>query len=68
MDVFVIHSGSDRAMVDKEILKIRKNLFSFNTLVLNNGGKFWKGEAKQKIKRAQMVVFLWASSLTKVKT
>lgn len=40
MDVFVIHSGSDRAMVDKEILKIRKNLFSFNTLVLNNGGRF----------------------------
>lgn len=62
MDVFVIHSGSDRAMVDKEILKIRKNLFSFNTLVLNNGGRFWKGEAKQKIKRAQMVVFFVGES------
>lgn len=29
MDVFVIHSGSDRAMVDKEILKIRKKLIFF---------------------------------------
>ena len=57
MNVFVIHSGKDRAEVEKYLLTIKKYCHSFNPLVLKNGGVFWKVDAKNKIKKAQMVVF-----------
>ena len=57
MNVFVIHSGKDRAEVEKHISVIKQSCHSFNPLVLKNGGVFWKVDAKKKIKKAQMVVF-----------
>lgn len=57
MDIFIIHSGCDKAKVDEIILNIKKTAFSFNALVLGNGGKLWKNGAKKKIKKAQMIVF-----------
>lgn len=57
MDIFIIHSGCDKAKVDEIILNIKKTAFSFNALVLGNGGKLWKNSAKKKIKKAQMIVF-----------
>lgn len=62
MDVFIIHSGKDRAEVEKHISSIKQSCHSFNPLALKNGGKFWKIEAKNKIKAAQMVVFFVGES------
>lgn len=57
MDVFIIHSGCDKAKIDDIVFSIQKTAFSFNALVLKNGGRFWKYGAKKKIKKAQMIVF-----------
>ena len=58
MDVFVIHSNIDKPVVNDAIAKIKRDCFSFNPLVLNNGGMFWKVEAGAKIKRSQIVIFV----------
>ena len=57
MNAFVIHSGRDRAEVEKHISAIKQSCHSFNPLVLRNGGVFWKIDAKEKIKKSQMVIF-----------
>lgn len=62
MDTFIIHSGCDKTEVDDIISNIKKSAFSFNALVLKNGGKYWKPSAKKKIKKAQMVVFFVGES------
>jgi len=62
MNVFVIHSGKDRAEVEKNLSLIKQNCHSFNPLLLGNGGVFWKIDAKRKIRKAQMVVFFVGES------
>lgn len=57
MDVFVIHSGQDREIVDKKLAIIKRTSHSFNPLALKNGGVFWKIDAKKKIKKAQLILF-----------
>lgn len=58
MDIFVIHSNADKTEVNDIIAKIKRESYSFNPLVLNNGGVFWKLEAADKIKRSQSVIFV----------
>lgn len=57
MDIFVIHSGCDRELVSQKISSIKQAVYEFNPLMLENGGVFWKTEAKRKIKKAQMILF-----------
>lgn len=57
MDVFVIHSGSDKSIVSAKIKELKQSSHEFNPLILNNGGIFWKLDATKKIKKSQMVVF-----------
>ena len=62
MNVFVIHSGKDRAEIEEKISVIKQSCHSFNPLVLKNGGVFWKVDAKKKIKKSQMVIFFVGES------
>lgn len=57
MDVFVIHSGSDKNIVSAKIKELKQSSHEFNPLILSNGGIFWKFDAAKKIKKSQMVVF-----------
>lgn len=57
MNIFIIHSGSDRDIVACKINEMKRKVYSLNPLMLDNGGFFWKVDAAQKIKRAQMVLF-----------
>lgn len=57
MNLFVIHSGADADVVAKKLSELKRNTFSLNPLMLENGGPLWKLDAAGKIKKAQMVVF-----------
>ncbi len=57
MDIFVIHSSADQAQVETILSRLRQSVFSINPLVLRKGGKLWKIGARQKIRRAQLVLF-----------
>lgn len=57
MDAFIIHSGSDSDCVKNKLDIIRKKVYSFNPLLLKDGGRLWKVDAFNKIKRSQMVIF-----------
>lgn len=65
MDVFVIHSGSDKKVVSNKIKELKKLSHDFNPLILNDGGAFGKITASKKIKKAQLVIFLSVKILTK---
>ena len=56
MKIFVIHSGSNKDTVKDEISFIQNNTVSSEFLMLKNGGKLWKLDAKKMIKQAQMVL------------
>ncbi len=58
MNVFVIHSGADYDATDKIVSTLKQKAYSLNTLILKNGTCFWKLDASQKIKKAQMVLFV----------
>lgn len=58
MNVFVIHSGADYDATNGIISTLKKKVYSLNTLILKNGSCFWKIDASQKIKKAQMVLFV----------
>lgn len=58
MNVFVIHSGSDREKADSLISELKKQAFSLNALMLKKGNAFWKLNASSKIKKSQMVIFV----------
>lgn len=58
MNVFVIHSGADYEATNGIISTLKKKVYSLNTLILKNGSCFWKIDASQKIKKAQMVLFV----------
>jgi len=57
VDVFIIHSGADKAIVEKKLDKLCHKSFDLNVLLLKNGGIFWRLEAGRKIRKAQMVIF-----------
>ena len=57
MNVFVIHSGQDRKIVEGYMSEIKKKNHKINHLILKNGNCFWKIDADRKIKKAQMVIF-----------
>lgn len=57
MNLFVIHSGADTPLVEQKIVELRRQAYDCNALVLQNGGRFWKREAKRKIKASQAVLF-----------
>ena len=58
MNVFIVHSGSDKKAVEKAIEQLEKMEPRANILMLKNGGVFWKIEAGQLIKKSQMVLFV----------
>ncbi len=63
MDVFIIHSGDDEDKILQKLTEIKKEVFSFNPLLLstkkkkNDGQLIWRIKARRKIKRAQIVLF-----------
>lgn len=59
MNIFIIHSGSDKDFIVHNIIpQIEEAEPRANLLALKNGGVFWKVEAKRLIKKAQMVLFV----------
>ena len=50
MNVFVIHSTKDAEQVAEKVSYIKRNIYSFNALILKNGNCFWKAEAASKIR------------------
>lgn len=59
MNIFIIHSGTNRdeADITKQIIENRCPNQA-NVLILENGGRLWKFEALKLIKMSQMVLFL----------
>lgn len=57
MRIFVIHSGSDYDEIEKYLKNISRDTDNTEMLMLKNGGKLWKAEAKTKIRQAQLVLF-----------
>lgn len=66
MDVFVIHSGSDKSVVSEKIKELKQSSHSFNPLILNDGGIFWKVDAAKKSKDLKWLSFLLGKTLIKV--
>lgn len=63
MNIFVVHSGCDRDIVLQHVVTPLESLEPrAKILVLENGGTFWKHEALQLLKRAQMVLFVIGKS------
>ncbi len=63
MNIFIIHSGCDKELVEKNISSLRRKAYGANALILKYGGRFWKHEAKSKIKASQaLIVFLGKTS------
>ena len=58
MNIFIVHSGSDADIVEKTAIQLEKIEPRANILMLKNGGAFWKIEASNLIKKAQMVLFI----------
>lgn len=58
MNIFVVHSGSDKESVAKIVEKLEKADQRLNILMLKNGGTFWKREAGRLLKKSQMVLFV----------
>ena len=48
MNVFVIHKSDDKDKVNKSLMEVGKRLDSLNPLMLENGGRLWKIEAKKR--------------------
>lgn len=67
MNIFVVHSGSDKSSVKETVKEIEEKEGRANLLILENGGITWKREAKRYIKQAQMVLYIVGktSSLSK---
>ena len=62
MNIFIVHSGCDKETVAKVIVQLEEKEPCANILMLKNGGVFWKIEAGQLIKKAQMVLFVVGKS------
>ena len=59
MNIFIVHSGCDKKIVTDSIIpQIEKLEPRAKLLALKNGGIFWKIEANNLIKKAQMVLFI----------
>lgn len=57
MNIFIVHSGSDRDAVEKIAARLEELEPRANILMLKNGGVFWKHEAGRLMQKAQMVLF-----------
>lgn len=57
MNVFVIHSGGDRKIVEEYMTELKKKNHKLNHLILKNGNCLWKIDADRKIRKAQMIIF-----------
>ncbi len=57
MNAFIIHSGADEEFVKRHLDTMKRKVYSFNPLLLKNGGRFWKIDASKKIKKSQMIIF-----------
>lgn len=55
VNVFVVHSGEDRSIVENKVNELRSK--NINVLLLENKEN-WKPEAKKKIKEANIVLFI----------
>lgn len=59
MNIFVVHSGSDRDVVlHRLVAPLEKKESRAKTLVLQGQNKLWKREALQLLKQAQMILFV----------
>lgn len=67
MNIFVIHSGCDTDRVKETVRQLEELEPRVNVLVLKNGGVFWKIEAEQLLKKAQMVLFVVGNNSYKSK-
>lgn len=57
MNLFIIHSYSDRDEVALLVKEMKRSIYELHPLMLGNGGPFWKADAARKIQKAQMVLF-----------
>lgn len=55
INVFVVHSGEDREIVERKVNELKDN--NINVLLLENKEN-WKPEAKRKIKEANIILFI----------
>lgn len=58
VNVFVIHSGADFGRAAALRSELEQMNACANTLILENGGLFWKVDARKKIKKSQIVLFV----------
>ena len=58
MNIFIVHSGKDSSEVKRIEKRITDKAHEANILLLENGGRYWKNEAGQRIRDAQMVLFV----------
>ena len=59
MNIFVVHSGADREAITQQITPlIQSSEPRAKILLLGNASRFWKREAGELIKEAQMVLFV----------
>ena len=58
MNIYVVHSGSDKDKVLETITQLENLEPHANILMLKNGGILWKIEARHLLNKAQMVLFI----------
>lgn len=59
MNIFIVHSGSDKKSINQEIIPtIEAGEPRAKLLALKNGGVLWKIEAERLIRQAQMILFI----------
>jgi len=56
MNVFVVHKSNDLKAVEKLIERLSKKVVNTNFLILIEGNKNWKAEAKEKIKCSDCIL------------
>jgi hypothetical protein len=62
LNIFVIHSGNDKKTVENYINDLKNCTFGINVLIMGGNNKKWKTEAKNKLKKSQLVLFIVGES------